>query len=349
MERFKQVICSKLPWLPQKDESGVILSTCLGSSVSFDAAMLPEEEASTAKKPFFASPGCRRLYSRFNDYFGEHGIEPSNCMVASMLPPPLIRVLVSKRIVSPDIAETHSQIFLYCTENMTFSAWSTGNEAFKLQKWFKGLPTFADLRTFRAMLDAVDYELFLGRKFKLTNCTFYAHMPAFNMLRFDQYLAQSAPQFDLSIAPMHASKDGTPYTGFYECSVTGDESDTPEDVVQRANEAALMLNSIECNARKRLQKHYSLDLYNRLKEYYESLTTHLGNIPENAALNAFSNLLLGAELGLFPKYPPSVFKLLVSLTDEKCISFLMQTTDARRLGAARGSIIAKCLKLMHGA
>ena len=110
-----------------------------------------------------------------------------------------------------------------------------------------------------------------------------------------------------------------------------------------------MLNSIETNARKRLQKHYSLDLYNRLKEYYESLTAHLGNIPENAALNAFSNLLLGAELGFFPKYPPSVFKLLVSLTDEKCISFLMQTTDSRRIATARGSIIAKCLKLMHKA
>ena len=348
MERFKQVLCSKLPWLPQKDESGVILSTCLGSSVSFDAEMLPEEEAPAAK-PVFASPACRRLYSRFNTYFGENGIEPSNCMVASMLPPVLIRVLVSKRIVSPDIAETHSQIFLYCTENMNFSAWSTGNETFKLHRWFKGLPTFSHLRTFRAMLDAVDYEFFLGSKFKLTECTFYAHMPAFNMLRFDQYLAQSAPQFNLSITPMHASKDGTPFTGFYECTVTGNASEEPEDIVQKANEAALMLNSIECNARKRLQKHYSLDLYNRLKEYYESLTAHLGNIPENAALNAFSNLLLGAELGFFPKYPPSVFKLLVSLTDEKCISFLMQTTDARRLAVARGSIIAKCLKLMHKA
>ena len=349
MERFKQLICSKLPWLPQKDESGVILSTSLGSSVSFDGQMLPEEESPAAKKPFFTSPTCRRLYSSFSAYFGENGVEPTNCMVASMLPPPLIRLLVSKRIVSPDIAETHSQLFLYCTENMGFSAWSTGDKTFKLQRWFKGLPTFADLRTFRAMLDAVDYELFIGERFKLTHCTFYAHLPAFNMLRFDSYLAQSAPHFDLSITPMHASKDGTHLTGFYECSVVGNASDTPEDVVQKANEVALMLNSIECNARKRLQKHYSLDLYNRLKEYYESLTAHLGNIPENAAMNAFSNLLLGSELGFFPKYPPSVFKLLVSLTDEKCISYLMETTDARRLGAARGSIIAKCLKLMHKA
>ena len=347
MERFKQLLCSKLPWLPQKDESGVILSTCLGSSVNFDAEMLPEEAPVT--KPLFTSPACRRLYSRFNAYFGANGIEPSNCLVASMLPPPLLRALISKRIVSADISETHSQIFLYCTENLTFSAWSTGNETFKLHRWFKGLPTYSHLHTFRAMLDQVDYEFFLGDKFKLTECIFYAHLPAFNMLRFDRFLAQSAPHFDLTITPMHASKDGTPFTGFYECTVTGNASDTPEAVVQKANEAALMLNGIECNARKRLQKHYSLDLYNRLKEYYESLTAHLRNIPENAALNAFSNLLLGSELGFFPKYPPSVFKLLVSLTDEKCISFLMHTTDSHRLGAARGDIIAKCLKLMHRA
>ncbi|MBR4675708.1 MAG: hypothetical protein IKP00_14705 [Victivallales bacterium] len=349
MERFSELLCSKLPWLPQKDESGVILSTCLGSNVCYGADELQEEEAPNKQKPLFSSPACRRLYAKFNAYFGESGIEPTNCLVASMLPPPLIKVLVSKKIVASDISEAQSQVFLYCTDNLKFSAWSTGQETFRLHRWFNGPPSYAALQTLRTMLDQVDYTVFLGDKFRLTECTFYAHLPAFNMLRYDRYLAQSAPYFDISITPMHASKDGTPFTGFYECSVIYSPSDTPEQIVQKAHDVAMMLNSIECNARKCLLKHYSYDLYTRLKSYYDSLKAHLGNIPENVALNALSNLLLGTELGFFPKYAPSVFKLLVSLTNEKCISFVMRTTDSRKLGAARGSIIAKCLKMMHEA
>ena len=346
MEKLAEIVCSKLPWLPPKDESSVILSTCLGTSVVFDEEPLAEDD-NAMEKPIFASASARRLYSNLRRHFSAVGMEPSNCLVASMLPPALIRALIAKRIVDSDlISDTHSQFFLYCTEKMDFSVWSSGKDSFRLHKWYKGMPTEASLLNFQETLLDIDCAHFQPEDLRLTECTFYAHLPAFNMLRYDRYLEQSVLHFHLTVTPIHSSEDGSAYTGFYVCNITIETSDTPKSLLKKAIIGAMMLDSIERNARKRLLKHYSLDLFNKMKGYYDYLVAHLDNIPENVAMNACSNLLLGTELGLFPKYAPSVFKMLVSLCNKTCLAYVTHTTDQQKLGAARGRIIAKCLQLM---